>query len=113
MKVFKVKAENADGARSQLATDLGVQETDIKLVKEAGKEFTFEALSCPPVLDIDISVDKMRARIRRVQLPIGETAPKLTTDFVLKKLKEKGVTFGLKPEVITEELFKILSKKSS
>ncbi|PIR21828.1 MAG: hypothetical protein COV44_11035 [Deltaproteobacteria bacterium CG11_big_fil_rev_8_21_14_0_20_45_16] len=115
MKIIQIQAKDQVTARNQVIEQYGVKPEDLKLVKEnpAKKQYSFEALNCPPVIELDVSPDKMRARIRRIQRPIGNDAPKLTTDFVLEQLTKKGITFGVKTEHITEELFKVLSDKNS
>lgn len=109
MRTFKVHGSDKGQALSQLAEDLGVAKDQLRLIEEQNKEFVFEALSCPAAIEFDVSKDKMKARIRHIRMPIGENAPKLTTDFVLEQMKKEGITFGIKPEVITENLFKIFS----
>lgn len=104
-----MRGETADEARERLSADLGIDKDQLRFVREKNKEFSFEASVCPPILDIEVSKDKLKARIRRIQLPQGDSAPKLTTDFVLEQLKKKGIQFGIKTEEITAALFKISS----
>ena len=108
MKVLVVEDENAEKAQAKLATDLGVEPAHLKFVKQDRKKFSFEVLSCPASVEVEISRDGMRAYIKRLYLPIGEGAPALTTDFVVEALKKKKVVSGLKYDVISKELFKIL-----
>lgn len=112
MKIFKISAEDVDQAREKLASDLGIEPNELKCIKQSQKEFSFEAANCPAQIDIDLSPDKMKARIKRIGLPVGANAPKLTTAFVIERLKKKGIVYGLKIEVLTEELFKISGDKN-
>lgn len=104
-----MKGGSAEEALERLSADLGIEKTHLRYLKVSNDEYSFEALVCPPILDIEVSKDKLKAKIRRIQMPVGAEAPKLTTDYVLQKLKEKGITSGIKTEEITSELFKIFS----
>jgi uncharacterized protein (DUF342 family) len=108
MKTFVVEDDSAEKAQSKLRLDLGVPPSDIRLVGENGKKFSFEVLSCPAQIEVEISRSGMQAIWKRLSLPVGENAPKLTTDYVVELLNKKGVKAGIKHEVISKELFRIL-----
>lgn len=111
MKQFQIEAEDEPTARTKLATQLGVTEADLRCVQNRGHAFTFEAVNLPPRVELEVSRDKMKVKLRKVQMPVGDKAPKLTTDFVVSELKKIGVVHGIKHEVITDELFRICSQE--
>lgn len=108
MKVIVVEGESAEKAQLKLREDLGVPSTDIRLLDSQDKKFSFQVLSCPAQIEVEISRSGMQAIWKKLSLPIGDNAPKLNTDFVVELLAKKGVKAGIKHEVISKELFRIL-----
>lgn len=107
--IYRVEANDEEAARAKLADELCLPEYELKFVDNVKNKFKFEAITCNPIVEVEVSRDKMKAVIKRVKLPIGNEAPPLTTDFAIDVLKKKGIKFGIQVEQITEALFKITS----
>lgn len=110
MHSFRIEADDEKAAKAKLSAELGIPEPDLHLVQVRQRTFTLEAITLFPYVEVEISKDKMKVYLKRAKPHVGNDVPKLTTDYVLDFLKKKGVTFGIKSEVITEQLFKIISQ---
>jgi len=108
MRVFTIDDEDAERAKLKLVQDLGISSQDIRLLKKEHKKCSFEVLTCPADIEVEISRDAMKAYLRRVRLPIGEKVPKLNTDLVIELLKVKGIKAGIKFDIISKEIHQIL-----
>ncbi|MBN8555776.1 MAG: DUF342 domain-containing protein [Deltaproteobacteria bacterium] len=107
MKVFVIEEESEEKAQRKLSEDLGISPTEMRCIGEKHKKFSFEVLSCPATVEVEISRTGMQAIWKRLSLPIGDSAPELTPEFLIEAFKKKGVQMGLKSEVISKELFRI------
>ncbi|MDB5038327.1 MAG: hypothetical protein JWQ35_1855 [Bacteriovoracaceae bacterium] len=108
MKVLTVEAVNEEAAQVKLAQQLGVGLADLKFLRVQQKKFSFEVINCPATIEVEISRDGMKAILRRLSFPIGENVPRLDVNFIVEQLKKYGVTAGIKREVISSELVRIL-----
>ncbi len=108
MKVIVIKDESVDKARTKLIDSLSVQEHDLRFVREDKAGFTFEVLSCPPLVEMEISRDGLKATWKKLEPPIGPTAPPLTVEVIKQIMTKQGVVFGLKDEVIEKEVNRVL-----
>ena len=108
MKIMVVDAADEHSAQVKLAQDLGIGIADLKFVKAQQKRFSFEVISCPAKLEVEITRDGMKAILKRLSLPIGETAPRLDVNFVVQELNRLGVKSGIRRDIISAELLKVL-----
>ncbi len=108
MKVLMIEAADEEAAQLKLASDLGIGIGDLKCVRTQNRKFSFEILNCPARIEVEIARDGMKAILKRVLLPIGNTTIPLDVNFIVDQLKAKGVKAGIKRDVISQEVFKIL-----
>jgi uncharacterized protein (DUF342 family) len=108
MKLMTVEAADEASAQVKLAQQLGIGMADLKFVNGKQKKFSFEVLNCPASIEVEITRDGMKAFIKRLSLPIGENAPRLDVNFVVQELHKYGVKMGIKRDVISSELLRIL-----
>jgi uncharacterized protein (DUF342 family) len=109
VQVYRIEAEDVAKAKSKLCEDLEIPETDLQFVESKKNIHSFKAITLHPLVEFEISRDKMSVTLKRLKAQVGDGVPKLNTDFVINKLKRKGVIFGIRTELITEELFKFVS----
>lgn len=109
MRVFTIQDDDAERAQAKLTQDLGITAQDVRLLKREPKACSFEVITCPASIDVEISRDGMKAFLRKIRLPIGEKARKLNTDLMIELLKEKGIVSGLKLDFLSKEIYKILN----
>jgi uncharacterized protein (DUF342 family) len=107
VKVFVVEEESAEKAQVKLAEDLGISPTEMRCIGENQKQFSFEVLSCPATVEVEISRTGMQAIWKRISMPLGDNAPPLTPEYLIEAFKKKGVKFGFKTEAIAKEIFRI------
>jgi len=112
VQVFRIEGEDPEQAKQKLSSELGIPDVDLHFVESKKNQHSFQAITLYPLVETEISKDKMHVTLKRVKPSVGADVPKLTTDFVLNHLKRRGVTFGIKAEVITEQLFKFVSGNS-
>ena len=109
MKVVVINDPNAERAKAQLKSNLGISDEQFRLIGSENRQCTFEVIHCPASIEVEISRDAMNAFLTRLRLPVGDKAPKLTPDYLIQLLAEKGVRAGILHGVLATEIKRILS----
>jgi len=112
VQVFRVEEDDPDKAKQKLSVELGIPDIDLHFIESKKNQHSFQAITLYPLVETEVSKDKMKVILKRVKPSVGADTPKLTTDFVLAHLKRKGITFGINSDLITEQLFKFVSISS-
>jgi len=113
MKIRVVEDDDAEKARLRLASELGIPFSELRCIEQGDKRFSFEVLTCPAEVEISISPDKMKAHWTHLIFPIGEKAPRLTPEFLIRAFEKRGVKAGIKKDVIQMQLQRVLASHNA
>ncbi len=107
-KTRVIEAPTKEAALQRLSEQLRIEASNLRYVESQSRKHTFEILRCAALVDVETSQDGMKTVLKRLVPPIGEGYPTFNMQFVLEELKSRGVVFGLKRDVLTQELMKAL-----
>ncbi len=107
VKFIAVSDSTETKAQDKIIKSLGIEPSDIKCIKSGIGKFTFQVSSHPLVIDIQVAEDNMRAVWKKAQLPFGKFTGGITVQSVLDVLTSKGVTHGIKNDVIEREVQRV------